>query len=235
MITRSVLRLAALAFAVVAAACAEVPKTLALDASSEQSLIVFEAASADPTREIIRLPEFDLTVARYSPEEGRLLATSFGGWAPVNSAEVDASGRYWLVGRAEPGLYVISSLNHQSTWHACFNAGTRSFTVEPGQVLYVGRIDPVPALMTIESTLPSVSMNSEHLFAMDQSISLTPAAKVADWQTSVEAFVRKTYPNVTAPAEAAELGEATFNTGRDLFGVQRVCGGYYAPSDEAAE
>lgn len=211
------------------AACASVPEDIAISPDSNRSLIVIAVAApatAPP------LPEFSVTIARFAAAEGRLDAGLTGGWARVNSADRDADGRYWLVGQAEPGEYVISDLSHQSLWHACFNAGTRAFTVAPGQVVFLGALDPVPALQVMALTLPSVSMNSEHLFAMDQEVDFIPPGSVTNWQAPVEAFVRTNFPNVTAPITTVESRPVTFNTGRDLFGLQRVCGGYYAPANE---
>jgi hypothetical protein len=206
------------------AACASVPDDVAIGPSSPRGLIVIAVAapSSGPP-----LPDFSLTISRFSEEEGRL----DGGWARVNNAERDAEGRYWLVAQAEPGLYVISNLSHQSTWHACFNAGTRAFEVEPGQVSFVGAINPLPALQAIALTLPSVSMNGENLFAMDQELAFFDLGGVSSWEAPLERFVRARFPNVTAPITAVANRPVSFNTGRDLFGLQRVCGGYYAPAN----
>ncbi len=220
--------LAALALAIGMVACAAVPDDIDITPASGRSMLILEAT---PSRgSVAEVPEFSVTIARYDAEQGRLDAGFAGGWARVNSATRGADGRYWLVGQAEPGLYVITDLTHQSLWHNCFNAGTRAFTVGPGQVIFLGRIDPVPALMTMALTLPSMSMNSQHHFAMDQEISFIPAGNVTNWQAPVEAFVREQFPNVTAPLTAIGSEVVTFNTGRDIFGTQRVCGGYYAPA-----
>lgn len=212
-------------------ACAAVPKDIALDASSGQGLIVIEA---DALRSGATLPQFSLSIARFSPEAHRLASTPFGGWAGVNSAAAK-DGRVWLVGRADPGAYVITALTHQATWHACFNGGTRAFTVEPGKVVFLGRIDPAPALFALATELPSYSMNGQNHFAMDKSLPFVPAAEIADWEAPVAGYLKAAYPNVVAPVTAVASTATTFNTGRDAFGLQRVCGGYYAPRGKAEE
>lgn len=206
-------------------ACASVPQDLALDASSDRGLIIVEASTNRPG---VELPEFSLNIARYSDVENRLDAGPLGGWAGVNNAARGPDGRYWVVARAEPGRYVITGLTHQSYWVACFNSGTRAFNVRPGEVVFLGRLDPVPALLTMARTLPSAT--STYVFAMDQQIALVDANKIQDWEPGVEGYVRHAFPNVTAPVRAPATDAVTFNTGWDMTHSQRVCGGYYAPS-----
>jgi hypothetical protein len=210
------------------AACAAVPKDIAMDASSRQGLVLIEVADSFAPRPY---PQFSVSIAEYSPTMGRLAATSFGGWASVNSANT-AGGKTWLVGRAAPGTYVISALTHQSTWHTCFNEGTRMFEVEPGKVHYLGRIDPNPALLSMALELPSYSMNSQHHFAMDKKLVFTAPADLPNWRADAEQYLRTAFPGVTGAVTDVASTEATFNTGRDAFGLQRVCGGYYAKRDD---
>lgn len=206
-------------------ACASVPRDFALDASSDRGFIVVEART---NRSGAELPEFSLNVARYSDVENRLDAGPLGGWAGVNDAARGPDGRYWVVAQAEPGRYVITGLTHQNYWVTCFNSGTRAFDVRPGEVVFLGRLDPVPALLVMARTLPSAT--STYVFAMDQQITIVDPDKIQDWQTGVEAYVRSAFPNVTAPVRAAATDAVTFNTGWDMTHSQRVCGGYYAPS-----
>lgn len=208
-------------------ACASVPETVAIGPDSNRSLIVIAVAARSDAPP---LPEFSVTIARYNEAEGRLDAGFAGGWARVNSADRDEDGRYWLVGDAEPGLYVISQLSHKGTWHTCFNAGTRAFTIEPGKVVFLGALNPVPALQTMALTLPSIATNGNNLVAMDSAIDFIPAGNVSSWGP-LEAFVRSNYPNVTAPITGVATRPVTFNTGRDALGLERVCGGYYAPAN----
>lgn len=210
------------------AACAGVSKDITMDSTSRQGLLLIEVAAPLAPRPY---PQFSVSIAQYSPTLGRLAANSFDGWASVNSANT-ANGKTWLVGRAEPGTYVISALTHQSTWHVCFNEGTRVFEVQPGKVHYLGRIDPNPALLSIALELPSYSMNSQHHYAMDKKLAFTTPADLPVWRADAEQYIRTSFPGVTAPVEEVASSEVTFNTGRDAFGTQRVCGGYYAKRDD---
>ncbi|MBX9747720.1 MAG: hypothetical protein K2X34_12510 [Hyphomonadaceae bacterium] len=214
---------AALALATLCA-CASIPASLSLDESSNQGLIIIEASTLRPG---IQMPEFSLNIARYSDAENRLEASSFGGWAQVNSAARGADGRYWLIARAPPGRYVITALTHQTYWMACFNAGTRAFTVEPGRATFLGRIDPTPSLLTMATTLPSLT--TTYVYALDQRISFVSASQLGDWEPGVRRYLEAAFPNITAPLVAGASDAVTFNTGWDLTYTSRVCGGYYAP------
>lgn len=220
---------AAVLLAATLCACASVPQNLTLDPSSNRGLIVVEAS---PTRSGLELPEFSLNIARYSDAENRLDANSFGGWAGVNNAVRGPDGRYWIVAQADPGRYVITGLTHQNYWVACFNAQTRAFNVEPGKIVFLGRLDPLPALATMAMTLPS--MTDTYVFAMDQRISIVDADEIPDWQSAVETHVRNAFPNVTAPVIGADSDQVSFNTGWDMTRTSRVCGGYYAPATDQA-
>lgn len=221
--------LAGIVCALLLTACAAVPKDIAMDAQSREGLLLIEVA--EPKAPVREYPQFSVSVAQYSPTMGRLAANSFDGWASVNSANT-ASGKTWLVGRAEPGTYVVSALTHQATWHSCFNAGTRMFEIQPGQVHFLGRIDPNPALMAIAVELPSLSMNSQHFYAMDKTLPFVAPTDLPNWRADAEQYLRTAYPGVTAPITEVTSTEATFNTGRDAFGLKRVCGGYYAKRDD---
>jgi hypothetical protein len=206
-------------------ACASVPENLTLDATSNRGLIIVEATPSLPG---VAMPDFSLNIARYSDAENRLDANSFGGWAGVNDAVRGPDGRYWIAAQAEPGRYVITGLTHQSFWVSCFNSGTRAFDVRPGEVVFLGRLDPLPALLTMARTLPQST--SSYVFAMDQRISIVGPDRIPDWQSTVDAYVRGAFPNVTAPVIAGGSDQVTFNTGWDMTRSKRVCGGYYAPS-----
>lgn len=206
-------------------ACASIPASLRLDSASSQGLIIVEAS---PSGSQTSLPEFSLSIARYSDAENRLDANSFGGWAQVRKAAQGADGHYWLIARADPGTYAIAALTHRTYWEACFNENTRAFVVEPGKVVFVGRIDPLPALITMATTLPQST--STYVYALDQRIALTSASELGDWEPNVRAYLQTALPGVTAPIVAAPSREVSFNTGWDITRTGRVCGGYYAPS-----
>ena len=51
---------------------------------------------------------------------------------------------------AKPGTYVVRMMTTQTWWGGCFSERTIKFTVEPGKVTYLGRLDPTLALASID-------------------------------------------------------------------------------------
>lgn len=54
---------------------------------------------------------------------------------------------------AKPGTYVVRMMTTQTWWGGCFSESTVKFTVEPGKVTYLGRIDPLLSLNSITAEL----------------------------------------------------------------------------------
>lgn len=50
---------------------------------------------------------------------------------------------------AKPGDYVVRMMTTQTWWGGCFSENTVKFTVEPGKVTYLGRLDPFMSLESI--------------------------------------------------------------------------------------
>lgn len=54
---------------------------------------------------------------------------------------------------AKPGDYVVRMMTTQTWWGGCFSESTVKFTVEPGKVTYLGRLDPLTSLESITAEL----------------------------------------------------------------------------------
>jgi hypothetical protein len=54
---------------------------------------------------------------------------------------------------AKPGDYVVRMMTTQSWWGGCFSENTVKFTVEPGKVTYLGKLDPFTSLESITTEL----------------------------------------------------------------------------------
>lgn len=52
---------------------------------------------------------------------------------------------------AKPGTYVVRMMTTQIWWGGCFSESTIKFTVEPGKVTYLGRLNPTGALQSIDA------------------------------------------------------------------------------------
>lgn len=51
------------------------------------------------------------------------------------------TGRRWAVTQIKPGDIYMVSFGVQDLWRACFNAETKAFKAQAGDILYVGRLD----------------------------------------------------------------------------------------------
>jgi hypothetical protein len=51
--------------------------------------------------------------------------------------------------RMPPGIYVIRIVTMQYHWGACLSENTFKFDINPGQITYIGRVDPRPTLHSI--------------------------------------------------------------------------------------
>lgn len=111
------------------------------------------------------------------------------------------------------GTYAVNNISARGWWHACFNGGTRAFTVEAGKVNYIGVIDPGPALSQIINQLPQETELGKHQFVFDLQLAFTPPSKRPDWNAAVTAFMAERFPKVTAPIVAVEPAATTFGPG----------------------
>jgi hypothetical protein len=218
--------LVAAAAALSLAACAGVPKDVQFDSSAKQGLIVIET---EPPTGILRAQsEYALSVSSFSLEEGRFTSNPFKGWANIGGIGKAQTERGFIVGRAAPGVYAIQALTVGGHWGVCFNGGSYAFEVKPGEVTYLGVLEPRGHLVEI-MTLPQLARSNEFFYVFDRpKPALKPADPAGEWKPRVRAFLDKNYPGVAAEPAAAALTPVTFNTGKDAFGLQKLCGGYYA-------
>lgn len=180
---------------------------------------------------------YALNMARFSPEEHASLANSFGGWASLTGVGKMNQIRGYYLTKAKPGSYVFMSLAVKS-WGVCYNGDTQTFDVKAGEVTFVGRYDPRDSLVELSEAvrhgrLPSMAKTTDINFLFDASrLVLTPAEQLEPWRPELEAWLKNEQPGVNAPIVAAKVVPTHFNTGRDAFGMRRICGGYYAKKDK---
>lgn len=121
----------------------------------------------------------------------------------------DDGGKHFMAVKLSPGTHVFKSISSQSysypttTNHVtCLSAGTYMFNVQPGQILYVGDIQ------------------------------VNYGVRFIGFDTAgAEAFL-KTMPKVKGQMHKYEPQITEFENGKDLFGTQTVCGGYYMYNDK---
>lgn len=74
---------------------------------------------------------------------------------------------------AKPGDYVVRMMTTQTWWGGCFSESTMKFTVEPGKVTYLGRIDPELSLLSITAEVQrtgKISSSGGQLRLMKQNL-----------------------------------------------------------------
>jgi hypothetical protein len=197
---------------------AGVPSDKAFGPGAPFALAVIEA---EPGAPVLRPGgEYELLVVPYSPEKGDFTMSSLGGQAEFEP--MGGAARRYYIGRLNPGTHAFMKLQHNLRWHACFNGGTQQVTVRPGQVVFLGRMDPRPALTALAATSPT-SIGGASFTAFDQQLALTPPQSLPGWETGVSAFLAERYPGRGLTAKAAELRPATFAPPRNFI-AERVCG-----------
>lgn len=213
--------IAALAGVLFLSACATTaPDKVFFAPDAVDGLVIMEVVPTPAT--------YQIEAASFDPAQSRIESKGYV------TLYASPAMRY-AVSRAKPGVYALTAVSHQTTWYDCFNGGTVAFEVKPGEVTFLGKLDARPALADIAVKLPGYSMNSQKFYVLDTPRpAMTAPADMADWKGELAPFLSNTYPNVTAPAKAAELKPATFASGWSLLG-QKVCYGYFNRAKDQPE
>ncbi len=198
--------------------------------ASDYGLIVFEI---EPGGDLARANGgFALLLGNFSPEDQVIKIGSFTPPPTIGVASQDDPPPYYMA-KAKPGIYAVQGLSILN-WGVCFNGDSRSFEVKPGRVTFVGRLAPRENLNALgqavrSGQLASSARQGDVLYLLDTPrLALTAAEGVESWQTNLRAWLDTGGRRINAPVVAAELSTTQFNTGRDAFGLKRICGGYYA-------
>lgn len=201
---------------------------IAITPESPRAAIILKAA--DLPRAPTYRTSYRIHLQTYDPQVQTLRGGPFGGsitFAARPKAFVDG----YLVVDVKPGTYAFRDFSRQDYWALCFNGGSRHFTVKPGELLYLGEMDVVRHAAELERTAMmtgqmSTSGKLVHFFDNVTPPILSP---VGDAElAAVAAMVRARMPRTSVAPKAAQFGEARFGTGSDLFGLDRVCGGYFS-------
>ena len=213
---------------IVAPAAARDPDGIAITPESERAAIILKAELL-PTPPSYRT-SYRIGLQKYDPAEQRLTGGPYGGnyiFQARRSRFVDG----YMILEVEPGTYAFRDLSRQDLWALCFNDGSLQFTVRPGEVVYLGEIDArshVAELERLAVMTGRISARSGEPVHFFDGVS-PPAVKPIDEAAlvAVTAMVRSRMPRTTVTPRAATYSPARFGTGRDLFGINRICGGYW--------
>jgi hypothetical protein len=202
------------------------PKGMVITPASAEGAIILRAP---------RMPiEYVIGISAYDPVERQLKSGTFsGGWADVEVKRMK-EGRNasdYFVRKVKPGSYVFRAISQQSAWANCYHAKTFQFEVKPGEVLYLGAFDGATALMQLQENIVRsgrLSVQSGNVAHYFDDIPAPPLERADDAAlAAAQAKLRADMPTITSPLRAAAIKPATFGTGRDLFGLQRICGGWH--------
>jgi hypothetical protein len=225
-------RIIALAVALTAAgtASANNPAKVAIMPGSDRAALILKTDLL-PIAPGMRT-SYRMTLQSYDPAGERLRGAPYGGLA-VFAARPKEFVDGHLVLNVKPGTYVFKDFSMQDRWSLCFNGGTRSFTVKPGEILYLGALDARGHMAELQT---KTAMSGQTVIRGHGFVSffdgVTPLVTPPDQAelAAAAAWVATHMPKSKAPVTAPTYNEARFGTGNDLFGLQRICGGYHTKS-----
>ena len=219
---------AALLLAAAAPAAAKDVADIAITPASADALIIFKANDVPVPpgyKTAWRMP-----IQSYDPAAEKMQSGPYGGietLAGRPKSFVDG----FLVERVKPGTYAFQSFSRQDFWALCFNGDSLQFTVKPGEILYLGEFDAVSHVLELEQLAVTsgrtTSRNSDPIHFFDTVSPPAFAPVDSAGLESAAAMVKARMPKTSVAPIPARFSKARFGTGKDLFGLRRICGGYY--------
>lgn len=220
---------AALAAALSAAAVpahAQATAKIAVTPESKEALVIVRAPAMPPAPTFKTAYRLGLSV--YDPEKQAMKGGPFGGKAVFQAQPKKFVDGYLLM-TVKPGTWVFQDFSMQDRWALCFQDASLQFDVKAGEVVYLGDFDAQAHAIDLQRTAIMTGRTStqgfEHFFDGIAAPRLAPPTE-ADL-AAVRAALAANAPKTTAPVRPATFTPARFGTGSDLFGLSRVCGGYY--------
>jgi hypothetical protein len=223
------------------AAIAKDPAEIAITPGSPEALIVLKAESLPVPR--LHKTSYWITLQTYDPAQQKMVGGPFGGTAMIAARPREFVDGY-LVKTVKPGTYAFLDFVMQDYWALCFNGGSLQFTVKPGEVIYLGEMDVRRHGIELERLAISTGQtrtrggNPVHFFDTVAPPRLAPIDEAQ--MAAVAAMVKARMPKTTVAPRPVQFAPARFGSGHDLFGLMRICGGYYqgkakkGPGEKAA-
>jgi hypothetical protein len=222
---RGMARAAALLIALVLTGCsASNPKMIELTAASNDAAVVLLYAIPTNVGYTIRIVGFD-------PVTQQAQDTLLNGWGEPMHVDQGTAPKF-IVRRVTPGTYVYQSFSQQRSWAVCFHKDTITFTVKPGQVVFLGTFNPGPHIADLNKNVAAnhnyTARDSDAHHYFDN---ITPPQVISpesnpEILAKAKAFVISSMPHVRADVQTASYSKTRFGAGHTLMG-QRVCGGYF--------
>lgn len=212
-----------------APAAAADPKAVAITPTSQRAALILKADPL-PVAPGMRTA-YRFTLQTFDPAGQKLRGGPFAGLAVFAARPKEFVDGY-LVLDVAPGTYVFKDFSQQDRWSLCFNGGSRSFDVKPGEILYLGALDAdAHATELAQRTVMSgqTTIRGQGFVSFFDTVTpprITPPDDAG--LAAAAAFVKARSPKSTVTPRAPVYRDARFGTGNDMFGTNRLCGGYYA-------
>ena len=148
------------------------------------------------------------------------------------SARPSLFSQGYMVSDLKPGTYVVTEVSRQDLWALCFHDNSLQFTVKAGEVVYLGDFDAAFHIAELQQKAISGHKmrlrggSLAHFFDNVTPPKFTPGTEQD--LPAVVAMMKTAMPKTTAAPQLVQFQPARFGTGRDLFGLTRICGGYYS-------
>lgn len=135
---------------------------------------------------------------------------------------------------APAGTYVFQDIRQQVVLAVCFHNDSLAFDLHPGEVVHLGVLDAGVnvnqlkhlALESGRTTANGITLNNFLEGIKPPAIYSASDADLAAART----YLASARPLVTSPIQPAQFQPARFGAGKDIFGIQDSCGGWYTGS-----
>lgn len=203
---------------------------IAVTPGSDMAAIIFRAPDL-PKPGGSYISSYKIGFKKYDAANEALQGGPFAGSLLMSARPSLFAGGY-LVSDLKPGTYVVTELSRQDLWALCFHDSSVQFTVKPGEVLYLGDLDATFHVAELQRKAISSGKlrlrqgSLAHFFDNVTPPKFMPGS-AADLP-AVAAMMKSAMPRTTVAPRLAQFQPARFGTGRDLFGLSRICGGYWS-------
>jgi hypothetical protein len=183
-------------------------------ADNEQDALILIRVEATDVPSLLHITEYDeknRTLAHGTPSRNNMV--------PIGPSDTP---RY-MAKRMAPGSYAYSVLYHQTGWGACFQDDTRKFTVNAGEVVFLGDFQPAANFAQIEQLAvahgdrtvsgPDPIIYYDHIIPPQIT---TPTATSADF-IAAQSYEAASMPWLHGRLRPVVYQTATFQPGHDLI------------------
>ncbi|MBB6250926.1 hypothetical protein [Nitrospirillum iridis] len=194
------------------------PTKLSFKQNNTQSLLLMEM---DPVA-----GEYGMGIASFD-ESSNFVTLSLTGGTGAYFKKSDKSNYAYAV--ISPGSYTFTEFVQQDSWALCFHAHTVSFTVEPGQSLFLGHLQTRTHLAQLQQMVslfgPSSVRQGDHVYYRDGILPPRIATPSAADVGRAQQYILESMPKVQATLAPVLYRSAKFDVGHDIFG-NMLCLGY---------